>query len=231
VKINPENAQCVGDSDTLSRGREVGGRWVALPDQERAARLRRARELAGFDTAADAARQFNWAYSTYGGHENGSRGIPSKKILTYATSFNVSAQWLLSGLGEARGQSRRVRVEGTLGMDGIVQDAGQKQQQEIVEEVEYPPGATGEYIAFKVEGNTNFPAFFGGDVIYASLPADPEQSIGRQCIATLRGGERRVCILARGAATGLFMLMSFNAAPLPDVEVIAAAPIVWIKRG
>lgn len=60
-------------------------------------RLKQARERAHFETAADAAEAFGWAYPTYAAHENGSRGFRADTAQRYAQAFGVKAQWLLYG--------------------------------------------------------------------------------------------------------------------------------------
>jgi len=62
-------------------------------------RLRQARQTAGFDTAAEAARHFGWGQSSYIGHENGTRGIRPRVANQYAAAFGVSLGWLLTGEG------------------------------------------------------------------------------------------------------------------------------------
>lgn len=60
-------------------------------------RLRKAREQAGFASAADAARRFHWNLSTYRSHENGQTPVPPKSARTYSAAFGVSGAWLLTG--------------------------------------------------------------------------------------------------------------------------------------
>ena len=64
-------------------------------------RLVLAREAAGYERAADAAQAFGWRYSTYAGHENGSRGF-KRLAETYARCFSVSLEWLLTGKGRMK---------------------------------------------------------------------------------------------------------------------------------
>lgn len=64
-----------------------------------AIRLKLAREHAGFESASDAAAAFRWTYTTYAGHENGSRGIKPDNIRKYAGAFRVSLDWLMTGRG------------------------------------------------------------------------------------------------------------------------------------
>lgn len=64
-------------------------------------RLREARERAGYKTAADAAEAHGWTYSTYAGHENGSRGLRPEQARAYAEAFGVAPEWLVFGEAEA----------------------------------------------------------------------------------------------------------------------------------
>lgn len=63
----------------------------------RAERLRQARQNAGFESAAEAARRHGWSVPTYSGHENGSRGFTADTAQDYARAFRVSPSWLLYG--------------------------------------------------------------------------------------------------------------------------------------
>lgn len=226
-----DNAQC---TTRLGRLAEVtsGGHARTMPDKERAARLRQARSAKGYDTAVGAARAFGWIESTYSGHENGTRGMRRETIIRYCTAFNVDETWLSLGVGDPRTPPKRVPVEGTLGMGGVIESVLTGQvSQSIKETVEFPPEAEGEFQAFRVNFDYNYPAFFKDDIVYTEMPTDPESLLGKQCIATLASGERRICILGRSAIPGLFMLLSFNASPINDVEVTEAARVAWIKRG
>lgn len=68
-----------------------------------AERLRTARLRAGYETGKDAAIALGVKVSTYLGHENGSRGITTKKAEHYARRFKVPEQWLLYGVGPEPG--------------------------------------------------------------------------------------------------------------------------------
>jgi phage repressor protein C with HTH and peptisase S24 domain len=65
---------------------------------DQAARLRAAREAAGFKSASDAAQRFRWRASTYMAHENGQNGIRTEPALAYARAFGVDPGWLMTGL-------------------------------------------------------------------------------------------------------------------------------------
>lgn len=66
-----------------------------------AARLRLAREAAGFSSIREAVERFGLNYATYAGHENGHRGIRPDVLRSYAHHFKVDPGWLLDGNGDA----------------------------------------------------------------------------------------------------------------------------------
>lgn len=68
-----------------------------------AARLRQAREAAGFATVRDAVNRYGLNYATYAGHENGNRGMKPDVLRDYARKFRVDLAWLISGTGTPPG--------------------------------------------------------------------------------------------------------------------------------
>lgn len=62
---------------------------------ERARRLREARKMAGFTSAADAADAFGWKVAGYRHHENGTRGFGLDAAKKYGRAFRVKPAWLL----------------------------------------------------------------------------------------------------------------------------------------
>ena len=71
--------------------------------RKQGARLKQAREAAGFKTKREAVNHHRWVYPTYAGHENGNRGY-SDDAITYAIAYGVRADWLLSGRGSMKGE-------------------------------------------------------------------------------------------------------------------------------
>lgn len=72
--------------------------------KDRAKRLKKARELAGYDTATDAAKAMGIAYSTYAGHENGSRKFDIDEAKRYARMFRVRWDWIMEGVANGKTQ-------------------------------------------------------------------------------------------------------------------------------
>ena len=89
-------------------------------------RLQRARELAGYETASEAADALGLPRPTYLAHENGSRGFKAETE-RYSRFFKVNLEWLLTGRGEPRARS----------LDSRVQVLPVDQQQEILNFIEY----------------------------------------------------------------------------------------------
>jgi phage repressor protein C with HTH and peptisase S24 domain len=63
----------------------------------RGERLKKARIDAGYRSARDASESLGIKYSTYAGHENGSRAYGADEAAIYARKFKVSSEWLLYG--------------------------------------------------------------------------------------------------------------------------------------
>jgi len=64
-------------------------------------RLKAARKAAGFSSAKNATIALGISYRTYVVHENGNRGIGREMLELYASRFNVTIDWLLSGRKDA----------------------------------------------------------------------------------------------------------------------------------
>lgn len=74
-----------------------------------AARLKAARETAGFLTAAAAIQKHGWKQSTYLAHENGQNGLSTDAAIAYGSAFGVEPGWLLTGVGRGDGTGMVVR--------------------------------------------------------------------------------------------------------------------------
>jgi hypothetical protein len=62
-------------------------------------RLKNARIMAGFRTAAAAIERFGWKESTYRAHENGQNGFPIETAAQYAQAYDIEIENLLFGKG------------------------------------------------------------------------------------------------------------------------------------
>ena len=79
--------------------------------EAQAARLRAARESAGFKKAADAIDKFRWKTSTYMAHENGQNGLSAAASVPYSEKFQVEPGWLLTGIGRGPGEKKGKKTD------------------------------------------------------------------------------------------------------------------------
>ena len=67
-----------------------------MDERTMAERLRQARIDKGYGSAADAARAFGWAISTFTSHENGTRGFGVDEAKRYGRALGKNPGWLLA---------------------------------------------------------------------------------------------------------------------------------------
>lgn len=188
---------------------------------ESSTRLRRAREAAGYQTAADAAAAMGVKSPTYTHHENGTSGY-SRHAARYARFFRVSLDWLMSGKGEmhARPSTLFIPVTGVVGAGAMVTIEAEA---EILDKVQAEIPLDDGICALRVEGLSMYPRFLPGEfILYRKTPVDPETLIGGLAVVQLHDtGEMLIKILQRsGPAT--WTLESHNAPPMRAVTLLAA---------
>jgi phage repressor protein C with HTH and peptisase S24 domain len=120
----------------------------------------------------------------------------------------------------------RIPVAGRIGAGGeiIFEDMGQD------DTVARPPGISGSLVALVVTGSSMLPKYKDGDIIYIQREHDgllPDY-IGEDCAVRLSTGETYIKQLMRGSTDGRFTLLSLNAAPIEDVEIEWATPVLFI---
>ena len=193
------------------------------------ARLKEARIRAGFGDATAAARRFGWTAPTYLAHENGSRGFSVERATEYGRAFKVSASWLLTGEGSP--PDLTIRLSGYVGAGAMIYLADATGDFSAVEEIEIPGSAFKEYAAFKVRGDSLYPAYRDGEIIFARKAGGPPgDHVNRECVVRTEDGRTYLKTLILGSAGDRFTLLSFNAPPLPDQRVVWAAPVEWSRR-
>lgn len=186
-------------------------------------RLRQAREEAGYETAAEAARRFGWPVPAYRHHENGIRRFDMGRAETYAKAFRVSPEWLAFGRGTF--ERKGVPVVGYVGAGSEVfpfDDGG------ALDWVDAMPGIHPNAVAVIVRGDSMYPRYFDGDVLVYDEHISVRRANGQECVIALTDG-RRLVKTVRATST-LVILESFNAAPIENPEIEWVAPILWVKR-
>jgi phage repressor protein C with HTH and peptisase S24 domain len=193
------------------------------------ARLRQARERAGFTSARSAALRFGWIPSTYASHENGQTPVPVKEASKYARTFKVSAAWLLTGEGQRKSRNI-VKVMGFIGVGAEITPTDDNVPPEGLAQLDLPFAFPDNIIAYQVQGNGLWPRYETGDVVVCwDREREPGDLIGREVVA-VAPGHRYLKRLSRGARKGTFDLESFNAEPIRGVRVSSVHEVLAVVR-
>lgn len=93
-----------------------------------------------------------------------------------------------------------------------------------------PPGLSGPLEALEVVGDSMYPRYSSGDVVYIRRSHDGvlREYLGEFCAVRLVTGETFLKLLAKGSLPGKFTLRSLNAPDMEDVDVDWATPILFV---
>lgn len=140
-------------------------------------------------------------------------------LLKLAEALDVSAASLLSG---------EMPIEGKVGAGGSIlfEEDAEKEM------VQRPPLATGRLMALKVTGDSMYPVYRDGDVVFVSRDIDgvSEEDIGEECAVHTYEGGTFLKVLETGSEPNRYTLRSHNAAPMENVELLWSAPVRFIQR-
>lgn len=177
------------------------------------------------DGPTAASRAFGWPESTLIQHENGTRPLTREGALRYAAAFGVGAGWLLYGEQGVRGKKGPlVRFGGIIGAGQQVYPSDQ------IDGTTVGGIADEDAEAFEVAGDSMLPLAQPGDTVFFGSPRPPARLIGRECLVELIDGMRLFKTIERGSRAGLFDLISYNASPIRDVEIVKAGPFLGVRR-
>lgn len=123
--------------------------------------------------------------------------------------------------------SEGVPLLGTIGAGGAI--AYFKDDHEV-ESVPRPPLAAGPLMALQVLGESMLPKYEPGDVIYVRREHEGvlPQYLNKYCAVHVSDGGTYLKILAAGTQPERYTLRSLNAADMENVEVIWAAPVLFV---
>jgi phage repressor protein C with HTH and peptisase S24 domain len=98
------------------------------------------------------------------------------------------------------------------------------------QEVPRPPLAKGRLLALQVDGDSMLPRYDAGDIIYIRRDHEgvlPEY-VGYHCAVHTADGGTFLKILENGTEPGRYTLLSHNAPPMRNVEVVWASPVLFV---
>lgn len=96
-----------------------------------------------------------------------------------------------------------------------------------------PPLVVGRLMALRVSGSSMLPKYEDGDVIYVRRDHDGilPTYLNRYCAVRTTEGGTFLKILAPGSKAGCYTLRSLNAPVMENVEVVWAAPVLFVMPG
>jgi repressor LexA len=98
--------------------------------------------------------------------------------------------------------------------------------------VDRPPGAAGKLMALLVTGDSMFPVYRDGDIVYVAREHDgvlPEY-IGEECAVRTAEGGTFLKTLTLGSQPNRYTLRSFNAPDMENVEVQWASRVEFVLK-
>jgi len=127
-----------------------------------------------------------------------------------------------------RGQ-QTIRIEGIVNEHGTIEISGGMADE--VDQIELPEGINpDEFVAYRVGPLGFLPLLQQGDVVLVPRRhGPPEDYIGHRCIITLPDGSKHLRVLSPGSRKDRYTLFSPSRPLIIDTELVAAAPIAWIK--
>jgi len=128
---------------------------------------------------------------------------------------------------EAINGASSVPLMGQIGAGGLVAYFKDDEERETVPR---PPLAAGPLMALVVSGSSMLPKYEPGDVIYVRRDHEGvlPSYLNLYCAVHLTDGGTYLKILAPGTIPGRYTLRSLNAADMVDVEVVWAAPVLFV---
>lgn len=196
-------------------------------DQKVAERLRKARELARFSTAAEAAAAIGVGKPAYNHHENGTRGLSRGADERYAKAFKVNLLWLRTGRGPIRG-SAQIPILAYVGAGAEVFPIDDHAQGASLDTVDasLPDPA----VALIIRGDSQHPLQDGWVIVYArDFDGVQDNCIGKLCVAKVHDGPTLLKTVRRGKSAKTFDLESWNAPLKEGVRLDWAAPVLMIR--
>lgn len=136
--------------------------------------------------------------------------------------------------GPGGGVRRMVAIAGYVGAGAEVFPIDDHPVGSGIDDVEAPPGDSLSIIAVRVRGDSMYPVYGEGDILFYSRDSqqgvDVASCLGRDCIVKVVNGPTLVKRVEPGGGRSQFTLMSYNAAPLVNARLEWASPVRWVKR-
>jgi len=143
-------------------------------------------------------------------------------LLALAHALQVSPSTLLGDV---------VQVAGHISNNGEILPWSDEFGEPLI--VPRPTDINGELVAYKVTGTGLAPSYLHGDIVYCCRDHDDpiDEYLEDDCVMQLAGSGALIFkTLTRGSQPGRYTLRGHNAAPLEDMQVAWAAPVLVVRR-
>lgn len=127
---------------------------------------------------------------------------------------------------------RQVPVVGYVGAGAQVFPVDDHTQGQGMDMIDAPVGAEANGVAVIVRGDSMFPAYWEGDVLFYHRDYDFARSacLYNECIVKVIDGPTLLKQIMPSSRPGLLTLNSYNAPPILDVAIEWAAPVEFVDK-
>ncbi|WP_376950711.1 S24 family peptidase [Asaia spathodeae] len=188
--------------------------------------VRNAMAQTGLD-ATNLARRAKLAPSTLTRLLNGdSKNAPGFKTLSKIAAI---AEVPMPGTMSQAAHKKLVKLYGYAGAGDLVFPDYAQDADDLVE----APLWAGEHLcALKVKGDSMYPAYWAGDIVFFNMEPGQQEAIdySAESVVKLPSGELYIKQLQRGSCAGLYNLISYNSPPIVDSHIEWARPVLFVDR-
>lgn len=186
--------------------------------------IEKMRILAGM-TREELAAKLDTTATTIYRKERGDRQLRLEELEDYARALGCTVQSLVS-------ETKKVPVVGYVGAGAKIYPIDDNAIGNGLEMVDSPTGiANPDICALYVRGESQEPQLEDGWILFYHKRSDgvPGDCIGRLCIVALPNGELMVKKIRQGSKPGIYHLISKNADPILDTELLWASRVIDIR--
>jgi transcriptional regulator with XRE-family HTH domain len=192
-----------------------------------AARLKRARQAAGFQTAASFAREKGINETSYQHHENGTRRLTPETAKAYGALLNLPPSALL--YGEHLPEEVGIPIVGFVSSHGTIFHFTDSTPQTLVGPFDAHRG----YVAYRILGNDLHPAYRDGDHILCRPLGRRQYRLfeisGHDCVVKIADGSILLRqVIAQSETTAA--LVAYAGPPLEQQTVVEITLVEQIIR-